>query len=533
MIAEDIRIARVHAQERQRCDAQVQLDDGRSKLERNRLGQFATPNVLAKEIVTYILGLLDDKEPINFLEPALGSGSFYSALLQGVEPERINSAVGFELDSRFVALANELWSEFGLKVIEGDYTKLYRELTPDYNLILTNPPYVRHHHIDRYTKARLQVEANEVCELSINGLSGLYVYFMALAHRNMKKDGLAVWLIPSEFMDVNYGAVLRAYLTKKVELLRIHRFDPVEVQFDNALVSSAVIVFRRSKPHKDSYISFTLGGTLLEPRQTEEVSIQSLCESRKWTTFPRSRSLPKWDKRITIGDLFEIRRGVATGANSYFVMSKLKADDLGLPARYLKPVLPSPRYLKTDIIIEGVDGYPLLDQQMVLFDCDLPETLIGDAHTQLYNYIVTGVELGINERYLPSKRSPWYRQEQRSPAPFLSTYMGRGTGEKKPFRFIWNQSRAIATNVYLLLYPKPLLKDIVRDYEKATLIHEGLNFLEADELREEGRVYGGGLYKIEPRELKRMSARPLIKRLPELDRVIREAEVPALYNRLF
>ena len=235
---------------------------------------------------------------------------------------------------------------------------------------------------------------------------------------------------------------------------------------------------------------------------------------------------------MTIGDLFEVRRGVATGANSYFVMSKNEAQERGLPDRYLKPVLPSPRFLKTDVVMEGTDGYPILDHQLVLFDCDLPETLLGDVHIHLSDYIAAGIEMGINERYLPSRRSPWYRQEQRLPAPFLSTYMGRGTGDKKPFRFIWNQSQAIATNVYLLLYPKPLLEEIIADNEKAALIHEGLNCLEADELREEGRVYGGGLYKIEPREMKRMSARPLLERLPELDETAKKA-VSIPHDRLF
>ena len=534
MMAENIRSSMVYARELQRRDAQAQLDDERSQLERNRLGQFATPNVLATEIVTYLLGLLDDKEPINFLEPALGSGSFYSALLQVVESvDRINSAVGFEIDPRFSALARELWGEFGLRVIEGDYTDLYRDMKES-NLVLTNPPYVRHHHIDKSTKVHLQAEANMVSEISINGLSGLYVYFMALAHKNLANNGVAAWLVPSEFMDVNYGSALRKYLTKKVQLIRIHRFDPNKVQFDDALVSSAVVIFRKSKPHNESDISFTLGGTILEPRQTEEVSLRSLCSSHKWTTFPRLKPLPSWDKHITIGDLFEVRRGVVTGANSYFVMSRHKAQSLGLSSRYLKPVLPSPRYLTTDVIIEGPDGYPLLDRQLVLFDCDLPETtLLGDSYIQLREYIAAGIEMGINERYLPSRRSPWYRQERRPPAPFLSTYMGRGTGGKKPFRFIWNQSRAIATNVYLLLYPKPLLKDIISSYERATLIHEGLNCLEADELREEGRVYGGGLYKIEPNELKRMSARPLIERLPELDLIMKGERAATSQNSLF
>lgn len=534
MMTEDIESTMVYARELQRRDSQAQLDDERSQLERNRLGQFATPNVLAAEIAAYLLGLLDDKEPINFLEPALGSGSFYSALLQVVESvDRINSAVGLEIDPRFCALARELWGEFGLRVIEGDYTDLYRDMN-EANLVLTNPPYVRHHHIDKSTKVRLQAEANMICEISINGLSGLYVYFMALAHDNLANEGVAAWLVPSEFMDVNYGSALREYLTKKVQLIRIHRFDPSEVQFGDALVSSAVVIFRKSTPNSEADVCFTLGGTFLEPRKTEEVSLRSLSSSHKWTTFPRLKLLPSWDKRITIGDLFEVRRGVVTGANSYFVMSKHKAQSLGLPDRYLKPVLPSPRYLTTDVIIEGPDGYPFLDRQLVLFDCDLPEAaLLGNSYIKLREYIVAGIEMGINERYLPSRRSPWYRQEKRPPAPFLSTYMGRGTDGGRPFRFIWNQSKAIATNVYLLLYPKPLLKEIISSYERATLIHEGLNCLEADELREEGRVYGGGLYKIEPGELKRMSARPLIERLPELDRVMKGAKVSTSQSSLF
>ena len=63
-----------------------------------------------------------------------------------------------------------------------------------------------------------------------------------------KTGGLAVWLIPSEFMDVNYGSALRRYLTERVTLLHIHRFCPTDVQFTDALVSSAIVVFRKAPP---------------------------------------------------------------------------------------------------------------------------------------------------------------------------------------------------------------------------------------------------------------------------------------------
>ena len=186
-----------------------------------------------------MVGLLPDSEPVRFLEPALGSGSFFSALAQQVKPSRIESAVGVELDHRLASLARDLWEEVGLKVVEGDFTIEYRNIQKA-NLLITNPPYVRHHHLGSESKSRLKSKALDASGLSVNGLSGLYVYFMALSHACMADGGIAAWLIPSEFMDVNYGGVLRQYLTHRVQLIRVHRFDPDDVQFDDALVSSAV-----------------------------------------------------------------------------------------------------------------------------------------------------------------------------------------------------------------------------------------------------------------------------------------------------
>ena len=63
-------------------------------------------------------------------------------------------------------------------------------------------------------------------------------------------------------------------------------------------------------------------------------------------------------------------------------------------------------------------------------------------------------------------------------------------------------------------------------------MHEGLNSLGADELRAEGRVYGGGLYKIEPGELRRISAAPLIDKLPELAPAPKTTEAANLVDQL-
>lgn len=86
--------------------------------------------------------------------------------------------------------------------------------------------------------------------------------------------------------------------------------------------------------------------------------------------------------------------------------------------------------------------------------------------------------------------------------------MGRmDTPRKRPFRFILNESNATATNAYLMMYPKPGLERAV-DRESGLMrrIWSTLNSTSPDEVLSKGRVYGGGLFKVEPKELGRIRA---------------------------
>jgi len=514
----------VKSLEMRRQSAQTTLDSRCSLAERNKLGQFATPNALAVEIARYVASLLGhSRKPVRFGDPAVGSGSFFSAALEAFGAERIETPVGVELEPAVCEIARELWSGAGLNVIQGDFTQIVASASrpPSPNLILANPPYVRHHHLSREQKDRLRQLAHELTGADVNGLAGLYVYFLLLATDWLEDDGIAAWLIPSEFMDVNYGAAIKNLLTGRVTLIRAHRFDPDQTQFEDALVSSVVLVFRKTVPPRDHAVEFSFGGTIACPHARELVPLDRLRESRKWTVYP---SHEKNDRCIsgerdspTLADLFRIQRGIATGSNKFFVMERTTALRMGLPARFLRPVLPSPRHLKATVIESGEDGYPLLEPQLCIIDCDLPEHAVESRYPALWEYFRTADALGIKDRYLLTKRSPWYRQEQRQPSPFLCTYMGRGSADKRPFRFIWNRSAAVATNLYLMLYPIGGLRLLLsRDAGAAEGIHAALNEITGYELRGEGRVYGGGLHKIEPSELLRISAAPILARYPGL-----------------
>lgn len=502
---------RIQTIERVRQERQAELDEQKTQGERNRLGQFATPEPLALEMLSLAHALWKPSTKLRFFDPAIGIGSFYSALRRTFPARLIESAAGVELDDAFVRTARELWGQWGLEIQGADFTRLNPPpVGQRATLLVANPPYVRHHHLKGADKLRLRSAVASHLSLKISGLAGLYCYFLLLSHHWMEESGLAVWLIPSEFLDVNYGVTLRQYLREQVTLVRLHRFDPTEVQFTDALVSSAVIVFRKSPPDAGHRVQFTFGGSLAKPRRRQEISLAKIPSSAKWSVYPQ----PRGASRVKadgphLSEFFAITRGIATGANDFFILPRNRARELEIPSEHVRPILPSPRHLHETVIEADQDGYPVLPEQLVVIDCALPEAMLSAAAPGLAAYLQTAKAGGILDRYLVRKRGLWYRQEQRPPAPFLSTYMGRGTGVAKPFRFIWNKSDAIAANVYLLLYPVRSMKlALAQAPSLYAMIFKLLQDIDADALRAGGRVYGGALHKLEPKELGGLSAAP-------------------------
>ena len=71
-----------HSIEERRQKEQARLDSLKTASERNKWGQFATPPELALSIARYAHALMGKAHVQRFLDPAIGTGSFYSAALE-------------------------------------------------------------------------------------------------------------------------------------------------------------------------------------------------------------------------------------------------------------------------------------------------------------------------------------------------------------------------------------------------------------------------------------------------------------------
>lgn len=499
--------------EHKRLALQAQLDALKSHQERNQLGQFATPPELARVAFNYIKSLLPTGTLIRFLDPAVGTGSFISALFQCFPSTQIHKVVGYEIDPLYGNSSLELWKDKGIELHIADFTQATPPSTSEerFNLLICNPPYVRHHHLSQEGKQRLQKISSEIIGRKISKLSGLYCYFLYISHRWMAEDGFAGWLIPSEYMNANYGQQMRDYLLRYVTLLHVHCFNPNDVQFSDALVSSSLILLKKATPSCDHIVRFTYGGSLENPEVSKFISVEVLRKAERWSQFTRedpqipilaSSTRPIRAKRA-LSDLFDVKRGIATGNNDFFLLSKEQANQYQLPSEFLVPALPNSRYILNDEIKADSNGNPLLEKDLLLLACDLSEEAVKAAYPLLWQYFQVGIAKKVHQGYLCSHRKIWYLQEKCAPPLFVCAYMGRPrTQGNSPFRFILNHSKAIATNSYHTLHPKPYLQKALKENPNLiNVLWQILQGISTNSLINESRVYGGGLHKMEPRDL--------------------------------
>ena len=226
---------------------------------RKKYAQFFTPEEVADLMIDWVL---KNQSLKKVLEPAFGLGVF-SRLLLNKKPDL--DIKGFDVDPIILEEANNSFREFSnVNLILEDY--LFNDWKNKYDGILCNPPYFKFH--DYENKKALE-EIRKRLKVNLNGFTNIYTLFLLKSIYQLNEGGKAAYIIPSEFLNSDYGTFVKRYLIKSNALKHIIIFDFKENVFDDALTTSAILLL--SKDNNSSGVSFT---TVKNKQQFDKIKNQ-------------------------------------------------------------------------------------------------------------------------------------------------------------------------------------------------------------------------------------------------------------------
>lgn len=447
---------------------------------RRQDGAVYTPPELVTPMVRWAL----EQDPVRVVDAGSGSGRFAS-LVARLAPTV--DVVAIDADPIATLMTRGALAAIGHErssVLNSDYTDFDLQGVDGGTAFLGNPPYVRHHVLTPATKAWAQSTARKLGH-TVSGLAGLHAYFFLATAQLARPGDVGCFVTSAEWLDVNYGAIVRELLLGTLGGEAIHVLEPESMPFGKTATTAAVTCFRigerpesiRFRPVKslDALGDFGADG--------RPVARARLAEAPRWSSFVRTRDAVP-EGFVELGELCRVHRGAVTGSNATWIT---RPGAVELPESVLFPSITRAREL-----FEA--GLELTNSEQLKLVINLPADLDvfeSDERRLVERFLRKAKKAGVPKGYIAHHRRAWWAVGLRAPAPILATYMAR-----RPPAFVRNSVDARHVNIAHGLYPRePLPERALRRLGEA---------LTSSITLAQGRTYAGGLTKFEPKEMERL-----------------------------
>lgn len=484
-------------------------------------GQFWTPDWVAEAMVAYCLA----GDSHSIFDPAVGAGAFFRAAktIQRETGKQIK-LVGTELDPEALQQAQES----GLSNVDLSNIQITDfVLQPPigrYPAIVANPPYIRHHRLSPSVKAQLKTFSKELIGTELDGRAGLHIYFLLRALQLLEENGRLAFIVPADICEGVFATTLWKWITAHYQLDAVITFAPEASPFPKVDTNPIIFLIRKTQPNPIfNWVFCKRAGTPelkewmgsgLNNNPANDLSVQKReiheALAAGLSRFPHKGS----DGSATLVDFAKVLRGIATGANDFFFLTRHQAKELKIPAPFLIPTIGRTRDVNaefiTDELLECLDasGRPTL-----LF---APDGRSIDAFPlAVREYLRRGETLGLADKSLISQRKPWYKMEVRRVPPFLFAYLGR-----RNTRFIRNVAGVLPLTSFLCVYPRNNNPIFINKLWKVLQHPETIANLAAV-----GKSYGSGAIKVEPRSLERLPIPKIVLKEVGLDEFVSGTQI--------
>lgn len=464
------------------CHITVLLVKECSLMDNKQTGSFYTPMSLIEYMVGYARTRI---APHSILEPSAGDGRFVQALQSFMCPITL-----VEYEEHKVANLKDVYSD-SCEIFSDDYLNFSINCNSKYDLIIGNPPYISKKKLPQ-AQRDLSLKLLDCFDLPHDLFQNIWVSFILAALKNLSPNGAIFFVLPFEFLQVQYAEKLREFLEGKFNTIEITTFEDrvfPEIEQDICLVY--LCNEQQGKP----YIKYTTLVSDTDPKKTFESIILRNKPLKKWsncilndmeteTLLKTSALFPK------IKSFGKIAPGIVTGANSYFVLSKKAIDALNIPDNLELPILTKGSYVPSLLLLK------LSDFQSI--EAPKRRTRLLNLHTakeetfsqKLISYLEDGKEKKIHERYKCGLRKRWFD------VPIVNT---GGACFFKRFhklpKLIVNEAGVHTTDVsYNIRFNASI--------DPASFVFCFYNSLTLALCEYNGRFYGGGVGELVPSEFK-------------------------------
>jgi len=457
---------------------------------RKKFAQFFTPLPIAELMVKW---LLRNENLQTVLEPAFGLGIFSRTLLSKKKDIQIK---GFEIDKTIFEKSEQYFSKIeNINLFLEDY--MYNDWQNKYDGIICNPPYFKFHDYDNRNILK-EIETNLNCKLT--GFTNLYTLFLLKSIHQLKPGGRCAYIIPSEFLNSDYGKLVKYYLIKTGALRHVIVIDFEENVFDDALTTASIILCADDK--LTDKVQFTNIQSIQAlnnidklisdyPHLSDETKVYSFSEldaDIKWKAYYQAQNSHKYKNLVPFSTYAKVVRGIATGANDYFTFNLSKIREYAIDEQFLLPCICKSIDVKESFFTRS-DFEELKNRNKNVFLLNA----LNSNDENVKNYIKKGEIEAIDKKYLTANRNPWYSLEHRPPAPIWVSVFNR-TG----LRFIRNEANISNLTTFHCIYPRPqLFSNVNIDLLFAYLLTDTAKQIFEDNSRE----YGNGLQKFEPNDI--------------------------------
>jgi hypothetical protein len=301
-----------------------------------------------------------------------------------------------------------------------------------FDVVIGNPPYV-----DAKKLASISSSLKENYKVYFSS-ADLSSYFFELGVNVLKSNGVFSFINTNKFFKTEYGKPLRSFISR-YKINSIINFEQVPI-FDEALVSSLIIVFEKNQVKEDFiFVEFNKEASpnnnfesLIEVRKT--ILSQNSINEDSWSFSNQNESdlikrLYLNSKKIKDIDSIDIKRGVTTGFDPAFIINLSEYNSfIDINPSYkniIKPLLKGKeikKYFcrKSDLFLLFIDWHFPLQNENKSFEENEKEFLT--KYEDLYNHLLKyKKELSARNKEETGIRYEWYAL-QRCAASYFENF---------------------------------------------------------------------------------------------------------------